>query len=79
MNTESFCVSIQSEAYQLDVSGRIETHLLYCSEDGEHRKYSYETIVESAIGEGGIAADVNALMADKDFMTELESAIQNQF
>jgi hypothetical protein len=69
---------IHVESYDLDVAGHIR---MLISENGknskEYQEYKYATIVESAIGEGGIQMDVNALMKDPVFMKELESALEN--
>jgi hypothetical protein len=66
------------ESYDLDVAGEIRslrTEQFRHSE--EYIDYRYNTIVESAIGEGGMQMDVNALMQDSVFMKELESALEN--
>jgi hypothetical protein len=63
------------ELYDLDVAGEIRSFLSESSE--ENRDYRYQTIVESATGEGGVEMDVNALMKDYSFMKELENTLEN--
>jgi hypothetical protein len=73
VHSEKFIAHVES--HDLDVVGEIRSFLGDSSE--ERKDYRYQTIVESAIGDGGVEVDVNVLMKDPVFMKDLEDTLEN--